>query len=101
MVPENVDFIIADVNEPLDFPDGSIDLVQSRYSPNYKVLMHRLLLSGIRKDQWSSYMDEIFRICKPGDGWAQVIEPSAYLYCDDGTVPETADNNTVSHLLFR
>lgn len=28
--PENLDFIIADVTKPLDFDDGSVDLVQSR-----------------------------------------------------------------------
>lgn len=57
--------------------------------------MCRLLLSGIRKEQWPGYIDEIFRICKPGNGWAQVIEACAYRQCDDGTVPETAAINTV------
>jgi hypothetical protein len=33
-------------------------------------------------------MAEIFRICKPGTGWAQIIETSAYLYCDDDSTPK-------------
>ena len=30
-IPENCDFIVADVNDGLTWPDGSIDLVHSRY----------------------------------------------------------------------
>ena len=30
-VPENCEFIVADLNEGLDFDDGSYDLVHSRY----------------------------------------------------------------------
>jgi len=47
-------------------------------------------LSGITRDQWPPYIDEIFRICKPGNGWAQIIEAPAYLRCDDNTVPTNA-----------
>jgi hypothetical protein len=32
-VPINVDFIVDDLNDELDFNDGSMDLVQSRYTP--------------------------------------------------------------------
>lgn len=31
LVPENCEFIVADLNQGLDFYDGSQDLVQSRY----------------------------------------------------------------------
>ena len=31
LVPENCEFIVADLNQGLDFHDGSQDLVQSRY----------------------------------------------------------------------
>ena len=90
LVPDNLDFVIADITEPLDFDDGSVDLVQSRYVLSQ--LTHvRILLSGITKDQWPLYIDEIFRVCKPGNGWAQIIEGSAYLRCDDDTVPMNAD----------
>lgn len=88
--PDNLDFIITDVTKPLNFDDGSVDLVQSRY-PHSQVTDARLLLSGITRDQWPGYIDEIFRICKPGNGWAQIIEGSAYLKCDDNTVPMNAD----------
>jgi hypothetical protein len=45
-------------------------------------------MSGITKDQWPLFAKDIFRICKPGTGWAQLIEACAYLSCDDGSVPK-------------
>lgn len=77
LVPDNCEFIVADLTQGLDFHDGSQDLVQSR-----------IMMSGVTKDHWPLYMDEIYRICKPGTGWAQIIETSAYLYCDDNSVPK-------------
>ena len=53
-------------------------------------LMFRLLLSAMTRSQWSEFAKEVFRICKPGTGWAQLIEASAYLLCDDGSVPADA-----------
>jgi hypothetical protein len=47
-------------------------------------------MAGVTKNQWSAYVREIFRITKPGTGWAQIIEPSVYLECDDDSVPNDA-----------
>lgn len=49
-----------------------------------------LLMSAMTKEQWSAFAREVYRICKPGTGWAQLIEASAYLSCDDGTTPDDA-----------
>jgi hypothetical protein len=54
----------------------------------FPVVDDRIMMSGVTKDHWPAYMDEIYRICKPGTGWAQIIETSAYLYCDDNSVPK-------------
>lgn len=53
-------------------------------------LICRLLLSAMTRTQWPALAKEVFRICKPGTGWAQLIEASAYLSCDDGSVPDDA-----------
>jgi len=47
-------------------------------------------MSAMTKPQWSAFAKDVYRICKPGTGWAQLIEASAYLFCDDGTVPDDA-----------
>jgi len=44
-------------------------------------------MSGVTNAQWPNYAKEIFRVCKPG-GWAQIVEASAFLLCDDGSVPD-------------
>ena len=48
----------------------------------------RILMSGITKDQWPLFAKDIFRICKLGVGWAQLIEACAFLSCDDDSVPK-------------
>lgn len=45
-------------------------------------------MSGLTKDQWPVFVNDVYRICIPGTGWCQFIETSAYLSCDDGTCPE-------------
>lgn len=91
LVPTNCEFIVADLTQGLDFHDGSQDLVQSRYCiPLIRTGNSRIMMSGVTKDHWPVYMSEIYRICKPGSGWAQIIETSAYLYCDDNSVPKDA-----------
>lgn len=54
-------------------------------------------MSGITKDQWPTFVHDVFRVCKPGTGWAQLIEGSASLYCDDGSVPNDSPVFKVSH----
>ena len=44
-------------------------------------------MSGVTDKQWPGYAKEIYRVCKPG-GWAQLVEASAFLFCDDGSVPK-------------
>jgi hypothetical protein len=41
---------------------------------------------GVRKDQWDKLINNIFRILKPGNGWAQCTETTLALW-DDGDVP--------------
>lgn len=44
-------------------------------------------MSGITATQWGPYVNDIFRVCKPGNGWAQIMEVAAYLMCEDGNIP--------------
>jgi len=75
-VPPNCRFMIGDLTKDLvEFHDGSFDLVHSR-----------LVMAGIRKDQWSGYINEIFRVLKPGTGWAQCAEGGLPFW--DGPVPQ-------------
>jgi len=63
-VPMNCEFRVGDLNTDLDhFDDGSTDLIHSR-----------LVMAGVSEHQWSPYIREIFRILKPGTGWAQCAE---------------------------
>jgi hypothetical protein len=39
------------------------------------------------KDYWSAYIKDLFRILKPGTGWAQVGEFGLPTWVDDGSVP--------------
>ena len=50
----------------------------------------RAIMAGVKRWQWPLFMKDAYRVCKPGTGWAQIIEISAYLYCDDGSVPDDA-----------
>jgi ubiquinone/menaquinone biosynthesis C-methylase UbiE len=87
-VPYNCDFILADLNEDLNFADtGSLDLVHSRSFRNSGV-DDRIVTAGIKADRWPLYMSEIHRILKPGTGWVQCAEFDGILRCDDGSVPE-------------
>jgi len=69
LVPLNVEFVIMDLTDGLDFDDGSTDLVQSR-------VVH----AGVKDVQWPAYLKEIFRILKPNYGWTQMME-TAYPHC--------------------
>jgi ubiquinone/menaquinone biosynthesis C-methylase UbiE len=48
----------------------------------------------ITKEQWPTYIAEIFRILKPG-GWAQCTESSLPLW-DEGGIPEDSNYVKVS-----
>ncbi|KAI8149059.1 S-adenosyl-L-methionine-dependent methyltransferase [Fennellomyces sp. T-0311] len=60
--PTNVEFQVANVMEGLPFPDNTFDFVYVR-----------LLLIGLRKDQWPELWREIKRILKP-NGCIQWVE---------------------------
>jgi hypothetical protein len=45
-------------------------------------------MSGITREQWPEYVKDVFGMCKPGTGWAEFIEVSGFMECDDGTVPK-------------
>ena len=87
--PENCKFFLGNLSEGLDFNDGTMDLVQSRYR-RCVIVYSRILMAGVTKEKWPGYLEEVYRIVKPGTGWAQMIETSAFLVCDDDSVPEDA-----------
>lgn len=60
--PSNVKFQVANMLEGLPFPDNTFDFVHMR-----------LLLIGVKKDEWPELFKEVFRVLKPG-GCAQSVE---------------------------
>lgn len=52
--------------------------------------LSRTIRAGITKEQWPLHMREVYRILKPGTGWAQCGEMNPRVRCDDGTCPEDA-----------
>lgn len=52
-------------------------------------------MAGVRKDQWDKLINDVFRILKPGSGWAQCTEPTLALW-DDGDVPASSPYAQVS-----
>ena len=60
--PPNVNFKVANVLEGLPFPDNSFDFVYVR-----------LMLVGMKSDEWEPMWREVYRILKPG-GCAQSVE---------------------------
>lgn len=90
--PQNCEFLIGDLNHGLPFPDDSMDLVHSRYLSFFGVLYSyfRIIMSGLTMDQWPLYLKEVYRILKPGTGWAQLAEIRGWPICDDNSVPDDA-----------
>lgn len=89
-IPENCDFIVADINDGLDFDDGSVDLVHSRHVQFCRpILIARVIMAGLKKEQWPLYLREVKRILKPGTGWAQCTEfRGLHLFDNEGNVPK-------------
>jgi hypothetical protein len=52
--------------------------------------MTRIVTAGIMKHQWPPYMSEIFRVLKPGTGWAQCIEFQGHRFFSETSVPENS-----------
>jgi SAM-dependent methyltransferase len=90
-VPENCEFRICDLRtELVDYYDGSVDLIHARYLPAPYLPPHcwttrsncRFLHAGIKADEWGSFVNEIYRILKPG-GWAQCGEVYGFCFEND------------------
>jgi ubiquinone/menaquinone biosynthesis C-methylase UbiE len=52
---QNARFLTMDIHAPLQFPDKNFDLVHGR-----------LLSSLLKRDEWPSLLQEVFRICRVG-----------------------------------
>ncbi|SAM05797.1 hypothetical protein [Absidia glauca] len=60
--PSNVTFALANLTEPLPYPDHHFDYIHQR-----------LLLFGLTLPQWDVAMQELLRVLKPG-GWIEFVE---------------------------
>ena len=43
----------------------------------------RLIHAGVKKHEWPRFIQDVFRILKPGVGWAQLSEYSGRAYEND------------------
>jgi ubiquinone/menaquinone biosynthesis C-methylase UbiE len=59
---DNVTFRVMDATKPLDFPDGSFDIVNAR-----------TIVAFMQPAQWPSLLQEMYRVCRPG-GIVRLIE---------------------------
>lgn len=62
VIHERIQFSYGNVVEGLQFPDNTFDLVQMR-----------LLVLGLRAEEWPIAVKEVLRVTKPG-GMIQLIE---------------------------
>jgi len=101
-VPDNCEFIVADLTEGLCFDEGSIDLVHSRCRAILCLskLTNRIVTAGMMKHQWSPYMSEIYRVLKPGTGWTQCIEFQGHRFFSESSVPENSALREVESSAF-
>jgi hypothetical protein len=51
-------------------------------------LIIRSVVGGVPLNAWPGYIAEIFRVLKPGVGWAVFLEPNINWRSDDGSLPE-------------
>lgn len=65
--PANVIFRLADLTQPLPFPDDHFDLV-----------FMRCLVAGLENKHWPLTLKELMRVTKPG-GWIELVEVSFYV----------------------
>lgn len=78
-VPDNCDFILENILRGSSFHDEKFDLIQSR-----------CMGAGIPDHKWRVFLQEIWRLTKPG-GWIQLIELDPVRYCDGGSsVPKNS-----------
>ncbi|KAF9186804.1 hypothetical protein BGZ51_001600 [Haplosporangium sp. Z 767] len=62
IVPSNCRFIQHNILSPLPFPDNTFDFVYQR-----------LLIAGLKPDDWVKVLAELERVTKPG-GWIELVE---------------------------
>ena len=53
-------------------------------------------MGGVYRDKWDDYIRNIFRILKPGNGWAQCGETSLPQWDDDSVPPDSQYAKVVS-----
>ena len=58
----------------------------------------RLVHAGVNQHEWQKYINDVFRILKPRNGWAQFAEIQGHSFEDD--VPEDSVLSKVSHFLI-
>ena len=58
------------------FPANHFDLVHSQ-----------MMSGGIHADRWSDYVDDIFRVLRPG-GWVQMVEIYFNAQSDNGSLAD-------------
>ena len=46
------------------------------------------LALGIPRNSWGPYIAEVYRVLKPGSGWAMFLEVGTGFKSDDGSLPE-------------
>lgn len=64
-------------------------------------LISRFVHAGLTVSQWPQYIQEIHRILKPGDGWAQMIELGyPYVISANGTLPKQSSLSKVKFSTF-
>jgi ubiquinone/menaquinone biosynthesis C-methylase UbiE len=94
--PENCKFLVESLMDGLSFETGSVDYLQSRYVL-LEMLIFRSLLGGVPLSAWPGYIAEIFRVLKPGTGWAVLLELDLNWRSDDGSLPEDSYVRKVFH----
>ncbi|QUC17286.1 uncharacterized protein UV8b_01527 [Ustilaginoidea virens] len=86
--PPNLDLQIDDLNARFTFPSAHFDMVHSQ-----------MVSGGIGINRWRGYMQDIFRVLRPG-GWCQMVEVYLNAQSDNGTLTrEHALSKWSSHYL--
>ena len=57
----------------------------------------RIIHAGVTESHWPLFMEEVYRVLKPGSGWAQCIE-FGYPYClsENDSLPRDAPLSKVT-----
>ena len=104
-IPRNCEFRVGDLTQDLaDFNSGSVDLVHSRcvnFNDGTTGFNNcRFVHAGIKTHEWPKYMNDIFRILKPGQGWAQCTETIGCVFEDDNVPPDCVLPKVHTHSFY-